>query len=148
VPPIEASTTICHPGQSNCMSKVISAVHPLLLFTAPFFSVPTFLPAKTLTVGRLFMGSTGQRGNELPLALPRRCPLAYTVDGEQHIFTRLSLQEGPSSFWPTMSAGWTFAASVDTGWRWSRPRYPPQPPPQSPPVSLSPNPLPISSPKP
>jgi hypothetical protein len=65
-----ASTVIWHSGPSDRSSGRISAVHPLLLFTAPFFSVPAFLPAKTLTVGRLIMGSTDQRRNQLPLALP------------------------------------------------------------------------------
>jgi hypothetical protein len=51
------------------------------------------------------MGSTVQRENRLPLALPRCCPLAFTVDDEQRIFTRLSLQADPTSFWSTLSAG-------------------------------------------
>jgi hypothetical protein len=105
VPPIEAFTAICHFGPSDCMSKVILAVHPFLLFTVAFFLVPTILPGESLTVGRVVMGATGQRGNRLPLALTHHCPLASTVDGEQRCFTRLSLQAGPTSFWSTLSVG-------------------------------------------
>jgi hypothetical protein len=99
-----ASTAIRHSGPLNRSSGRISAVHPILLFTMPFFCVPTFLPAKTLTMGRLFIGSTDQRENRLPLALPHCCPLVFTVDGEQRSFTRLSLQAGSIAFRSTLSA--------------------------------------------
>jgi hypothetical protein len=49
-------------------------------------------------VGRFVTGTTGQRGNRLPLALPRRCPLAYTVDSEHRIFFRPVTAGGPHVF--------------------------------------------------
>jgi hypothetical protein len=85
--PIGAFTAIKHFGPLDRSFGGISAVHPILLFTMPSFSVPIFLPGKTMTVGRIVMGATGQRGNRLPLALTHHCPLVFTVDDKQHFFT-------------------------------------------------------------
>jgi hypothetical protein len=80
------------------MSKEISAVHPVLLFTAPFLFVPTILPGESLTVGRIVMGATGQRGNRFPLALTHHCPLAFTVYDEHRFFYPPFTASGPHRF--------------------------------------------------